>query len=34
MNKNGNAKPVAAPTAESMLKLTKEQESAAALRRR
>lgn len=34
MNKNGNAKPVAAPTAESMLQLTKEQESAAALRRR
>ena len=34
MNKNGNTKPAAAPTAESMLKITKEQEWAASLRRR
>ena len=34
MNKNGNTKPAAAPTAESVLKITKEQEWAASLRRR
>ena len=34
MNKNGNTKPAAAPTAESVLKFTKEQEWAASLRRR
>ena len=34
MNNNGNTKPAAAPTAESMLNLTKEQESAASLRRK
>lgn len=34
MNKNGNTKHAAAPTAESMLKLTKEQESAASLRKK
>ena len=34
MNKNGSAKPSAAPTAESMLKITKQQESAASLRKK
>ena len=34
MNNNGNTKPAAAPTAESMLNLTKEQELAAALQRK